>query len=222
MQDGDAARKAGDKALYSLWGEGYLRHQDNAPAAQFYHFRQRLQVYLGLAAASDAVEQKNFLACSLTMQRLANMSKGIFLGTGQLQRRRCGYALTGNRLPPDFYLFYSNKPLAGQGIGRRFVHVKLLSGFCPGHRRSLPAQKIKQGGLFHGPFFPERRRYLWNTGCGHDESQEEHLFGPYPYRLELIVPHRQSFSDQLWDNGLCLLFAELLFQFSEADSLLFL
>jgi len=82
MQDGDTAREAGNKALYGLGGERYFRHQHNAPPAQLYNFRQRLQVYLGLAAAGNAVEQGNLGVYPFIMHCFPDAREGNLLSPG--------------------------------------------------------------------------------------------------------------------------------------------
>ncbi len=71
MQDGDSVRKAGGKAFNSLRSERDFRYQDNAPPARFHCLRECPQVYLGLTAAGNAVEQKNPGLSSVIMYRFA-------------------------------------------------------------------------------------------------------------------------------------------------------
>ncbi|WIG61566.1 MAG: hypothetical protein OJF49_004314 [Ktedonobacterales bacterium] len=110
MQQRHPPRKAPGKARHSLRSQRNFRHEDDAAQPPRQRCRQRLQVYLSLAAASDAMQQEDSrlvwgsISSVAGGQRVADRRQCRRLRRCQRQRLTARGRTTSERIVPHFDL----------------------------------------------------------------------------------------------------------------------
>ena len=174
MQHGDLLSEVGGEQPHKLRGQGDLGHQHQSGSPPPQGFIDQFQVYLGLAAAGDAVEQRGGRLISGS-QRVKAVKGGLLLAV----EYRLGQLLHALHLYPavDLPLFQGNDPAFGQGPeGGRAGPGKvaqLLGGSFADDTQQLHHRILQRGGP------PPCGSLIQGLLGGH--SQGRYLFGLVPH-----------------------------------------